>query len=93
MTILDPEGNQVNKMLTWNERDWSITSQSTALTFIAEQKVSSKLYAWGTDGTSLRPLFAVPSTGLTKPAAEFVRVVADVVLKAHPKLVVSSRGR
>lgn len=27
------------------------------------------------------------STGLTKPAAEFARVVTDVVLKAHPKLI------
>ena len=32
------------------------------------------------------------SSGLTKPAAEFVRVVTDVVLKAHPKLITASKS-
>lgn len=67
MTIADPDtGEPVNKMITWNERDWVVTSQSVALTYIGSQKVSSKLYAWGTDGAKLYPLFHQPSASLTK---------------------------
>lgn len=67
MTIIDPDtGEPVNKMLTWNERDWVVTSQTVSLTYIGAQKVSSKLYAWGTDGRKLYPLFAAPSPTLTK---------------------------
>jgi hypothetical protein len=67
MTMLDPRtGATVNKMITWNERDWTLTSQSVALTYIGPQKVESKFYAWGTDGTKLYPLFAQPSANLVK---------------------------
>lgn len=67
MTITDPDTDlPVNKMITWNERDWTITSQSVGLTYIGTQKVSSKLYAWGTDGRSLYPLFNRPSAALVK---------------------------
>lgn len=67
MTFLDPDtGAAVNKMITWNEKDWVITSQTVALTYVGSQKVSSKLYAWGTDGTALYPLFNQPSASLTK---------------------------
>ena len=67
MTVKDPATLQYrNVMLTWNEREWSITSQTTSLTYIAMQKISSKLYAWGTDGTNLFPLFATPSASLIK---------------------------
>ena len=59
-------GTPRNVMLTWNEKDWVVTSQSASLTYIATQKVGSKLYAWGTDGTHLYPLFNTPSTTLTK---------------------------
>lgn len=67
MTITDPDtGLPRNVMVTWNEKDWVLTSQSVGLTYIGTQKVSSTLYAWGTDGTSLYPLFNKPSTILTK---------------------------
>lgn len=67
MTVFDPDlGESRNVMITWNEKDWYITSQSIPLTCIATQKVASQLFAWGTDGTSLYPLFAAPSADLTK---------------------------
>lgn len=67
MTVLDPDSGQFrNVMATWNERDWTLSSQSISLTYIGTQKIGSKLYAWGTDGTKLYPLFNAPSATLTK---------------------------
>ena len=67
MTVLDPDlGMNRNVMITWNEKDWSITSQSLDLTYIGTQKVDSQLFAWGTDGSGLYPLFNQPSSTLTK---------------------------
>ncbi len=67
MTITDPDTNlPVNKMVTWNERDWVLTSQSVALTYIGAQKVDSKFTAWGADGNSLYPLFQTASPTLIK---------------------------
>ena len=67
MTILDPDtGAMRNVMATWNEKDWVLTSQSVSLTYIATQEIASKLYAWGTDGSSIYPLFAQPSIALSK---------------------------
>ena len=61
-TFLDPEtGAYRNVMVTWNGREWSITSQTPNLTYIGTQKRGSKLYAWGTDGANLYPLFSTPS--------------------------------
>jgi hypothetical protein len=66
-TILDPDlGTYNNKLITWNERDWSISSQSVNLTYVGPQKIGSKYTAWGTDGTRLFPLFQSPSSNLTK---------------------------
>lgn len=67
MTIHDPDlGEYRNVMATWNEKDWVLTSQGASLTYIGTQKVSSVLYAWGTDGTKIYPLFNQPSATLTK---------------------------
>lgn len=67
MTIQDPDTKQYrNAMVTWNEKEWIVTSQSVTLTYIGSQKISSKFYAWGTNGTNLYPLFNAPSTSLTK---------------------------
>ena len=67
LTLHDPDlGSSRNVMLTWNEKDWIITSQSVTLTSIATQKVASIYYAYGSDGTNIYPLFAAPSTKLTK---------------------------
>jgi hypothetical protein len=53
-------------MATWNEKDWCILSQSLALTFINWQSQGTNFTAYGTDGTSIYPLFASPSTAITK---------------------------
>lgn len=67
MTITDPDTNEPrNVMATWNEKEWSLTSQSVNLTYIGSQKISSFFTAWGTDGNALYPLFNQPSTALTK---------------------------
>ena len=67
LTFVDPDtGNPVNKMVTWNEREWVVTSQSVNLTFIATQTIESHLTAWGTDGQSIYPLFQTPSSTLVK---------------------------
>jgi hypothetical protein len=67
MTITDPDtGALRNVMITWNEKDWCLTSQSVNLIYIAGQKVSSKFTTYGTDGSKLYPLFNAPSTALVK---------------------------
>ena len=67
MTVLDPDtGAYRNVMIAWNSKDWTIASQTVDLTFIGSQKVESKFLAWGTDGTSLYPLFERPSSSLIK---------------------------
>lgn len=67
MTITDPfTSAQRTVMLAWDQKGWYIASQSSSLTFITTQEVSSNLTAWGTDGASLFKLFSTPSTSLTK---------------------------
>jgi len=67
MTMLDPAtGQMANKMITWNERDWFVTSQTVTLNFIGSQKIDSRQTLWGTDGLQLVRLFQKPSGGLTK---------------------------
>lgn len=67
MTLKDPDlGTNRNVMLTWNEKDWVVTSQSVPITSISTQKVNSTYYAFGSDGTSIYPLFAKASVNLTK---------------------------
>jgi hypothetical protein len=67
MTVVDPDtGVQRNVMATWNEKDWLITSQTVDLAFIATQKQGSLYAAYGTDGVSIYPLFAAPSSKLQK---------------------------
>lgn len=69
LTLIDPDtGVARNLMILWNEKDWTIASQTLDLTFIGTQKVGSRYYAWGTDGTQLVPLFNTPSAQLTKRA-------------------------
>jgi hypothetical protein len=66
-TILDPDlGTYNNKLICWDEKDWVIASQSNNLTYIGPQKIGSTYQAWGTNGSSLFPLFNQPSTSLVK---------------------------
>jgi hypothetical protein len=67
LTITDPfTSHPRNVMVGWDETDWSVFSQSTALTYISTQEINSNPLAWGTDGTKLMPLFDVPSETLAK---------------------------
>jgi len=67
MTLLDPiTFTYQNKMIVWDEESWFVASQTADLTFILTQEVNSNLTAWGSDGTSLYPLFQTPNSALTK---------------------------
>ena len=69
LPIIDPiTGQQVNKLLLWNGKIWWAASQEVSLTYIQHQEINSVLTAYGTDGTSIYPLFAQLSTGFTKVA-------------------------
>ena len=69
LPIIDPISNlQVNKLLMWNGKQWWASMQDVALTFIQFQEIDSVLTAWGTDGTSVYPLFAQPSIAFEKIA-------------------------
>jgi hypothetical protein len=67
ITVIDPtSATQRTVMLYWDEQRWGVASQTANLTFIGTQEVGSVLSAWGTDGNALYPLFATPSSALTK---------------------------
>lgn len=67
ITIKDPDTQEFrNVMLTWNEKDWVVTTQSVPIVDLASQKVESAFTAWGTDGIHIFPLFQTPSSALSK---------------------------
>lgn len=67
LTVQDPETGAVRNVLAgWNEKEWSIFSQTPNLTGTATQEVDSLLSSWATDGSSVYPMFAEPSAKLTK---------------------------
>ena len=61
-------GVTLNTLLMWDGKRWWTSRQDAALTYISTQEINSLMTAWGTDGTSLFPLFAKPSIGFTKTA-------------------------
>lgn len=66
-TTLDPTTQATRTvMISWDEKDFSIATQTVDFTFIGAQEINSNLKAYGTDGNSLYPLFNVPSVSLTK---------------------------
>lgn len=69
LPIIDPyTGQRVNKLLLFDGKKWWASDQDIALTFIAGQEINSTLTAYGTDGASIYPMFAQPSSGFTKVA-------------------------
>lgn len=65
--IIDPfTGNQVNKLCMWDGKKWWTSEQGVTLTKIASQEIDSVLTAWGTNGTSIYPLFQTASTNFRK---------------------------
>lgn len=59
-------GQQVNKLCMWAGKGWWTSQQESPLIFIAGQEINSVQTAYGTDGTDIWPLFAVPSVGFQK---------------------------
>ncbi len=55
-----------NKLFMFNEKFWWSSEQDVTLTFIAGQEINSVFMSYGTDGTSIYPLFQTKSTGFTK---------------------------
>lgn len=67
LTLKDPVTKQQRTvMIGWNEREFFIGVQKSAMIFIGTQEVNSVMTAWGTDSTALYPLFAAPSSTLPK---------------------------
>lgn len=67
LTILDTNSfAPTNVMLAWNEKEWTIVSQTPVLIYIGTQEVNSECVAWGTDGASIYPLFNQASATLQK---------------------------
>ena len=67
MTVQDPDTLAYrNVMVTWNEKDWVITTQTATLTSISARKTASAYSAYGSDGLSIYPLFSTPSVTLAK---------------------------
>jgi hypothetical protein len=61
--IIDPvTGTQVNKLLMWDGKRWFASNQDVGLIYIASQEINSVITAYGTDGTSIYPLFTTPSS-------------------------------
>jgi hypothetical protein len=82
MTFKDPFTQAtVNKMIAWDERNWFIASQSVNLIYIGTQEINSNLYAWGTDGASLYPLFNTPSSKITKKISTKLYGVNEPIVK------------
>ena len=69
LPIIDPVTNQqTNKLLMWDGKRWWTAHQEVAFVQITSQEINSVMTAWGTDGTSIYPLFQNPSVTLVKTA-------------------------
>lgn len=67
VTAVDPFTNTSRPiMCCWDGNKWFISSQEVNCTYIATSEQNSQLNVWGTDGTNIFPMFATPSTALTK---------------------------
>ena len=67
--IVDPvSGATVNQIMMFNGKYWWSSLQDVPLTFISGQEIGSVYTAWGTNGTSIYPLFQTPSSGFKKTA-------------------------
>lgn len=61
-------GLPIKKLLMWDGKRWWTSQQGVSLTYVASQEINSVLTAWGTDGTSIYPLFQKGSVNFTKIA-------------------------
>lgn len=69
LPIIDPiSGQPTNKLFMWNGKIWWASSQDVELTYIQHQEINSVITAYGSDGSSIYPLFQQASTAFTKTA-------------------------
>lgn len=81
LPIIDPvSGQQVNKLFMWDGKKWWASSQSVSLLYIQHQEINSVLTAYGTDGTSIYPLFTTPSDAFTKTAQSKLWTKSNLIL-------------
>lgn len=67
LPIVDPvSGEQVNKLMMWDSKQWWTSEQDVPLIYIQSQEIDSVLTAWGTDGMDIYPLFTTPTINFTK---------------------------
>lgn len=59
-------GDTVNKLLMFQNGRWWVSGQGVDLIYVAGREFQSNLSAWGTDGTSIYPLFTTASANFTK---------------------------
>ena len=58
LPIINPiSGQQVNQIFIWNGKIWWASQQGVNLNYIQHQEINSILTAYGTDGSSIYPLF------------------------------------
>ena len=67
MPVIDQyTSQQVNKLLMWDGKKWWTSQQGVKLTQVFTQEINSVMTAYGTDGTSIYPLFQTPSNNFNK---------------------------
>jgi hypothetical protein len=65
--IIDPvTGLLTNKLLCFDGQKWFASQQDKNLLYVKHQEINSLITAYGTDGSSIFPLFSSPSSGFTK---------------------------
>ena len=75
---------QRNALLCWDGQKWWTASQSVEFTQIATQEVNSVMVAYGTDGTSIYPLFQTPSATLLKRAQSKMWYLPGLFTRIRP---------
>lgn len=67
LPVVDPfTGQPRHKLLMWDGKKWFTAQQDRTLQFIATYEQNSVLTAYGSDGESIFPLFAQPTTAFKK---------------------------
>ncbi len=67
--IVDPvSGSTVNKLFIWWNKKWFPSAQDMTLSYIKHLEINSVITAYGTDGSTIKPLFNTASASFTKIA-------------------------
>lgn len=67
--IVDPiAGTTLNKLFLWWNKKWFASAQDMTLIYVKHLEIQSVITAYGTDGSTIKPLFNTASTGFQKVA-------------------------